>query len=446
VSSSLLARKNLVIIFAYAPAGLGHLRVTDALYHGLPAGITPVLLGAQDKAISWQHRLLSINPILRALFQWGQIGFRAVVFAYLYKQFFHMNTTLLYQQTTTVLDERIDVPSEILIVATHFGLAQEFAWIKKRLEKEKEVKVHLVVQVTDDSPQPFWYVEGVDMSFVPSQRTKKELSSFGKRFHLLPLDFQVIPYPITPALCESLSSYQHQERLRQLSSESRAEVHVSIPISGAAVGTMYTKNLIDALHSSSPRFFFHIVVKEAAYTKDFIADVAPKPYVRLLVSTHDRGTVNNYEKLFESHILSLEITKPSEQTFKALLRPSQKGGVILLFSNPVGVQEYDNIDFLRRNHLFPTKTQQLYLFEKAEKNQPLLSENEKELLHHARMWRALMLPSDPKIAASFICWCHEQGIFEQMGKFHDPTKESEELGSNGVAQFWQKVENFLDKS
>lgn len=63
-----LKDKSLLIIFAYAPAGLGHLRVTDALYQGLPKDInTPLILGSQDETITYLHRLMSLNPLISFL-------------------------------------------------------------------------------------------------------------------------------------------------------------------------------------------------------------------------------------------------------------------------------------------------------------------------------------------------------------------------------------------
>ncbi len=59
-----LADPSLLLIFTYAPAGLGHLRVTDALYHGLPKGVQPVILGAHDRAVGAIHRFMSIHASL----------------------------------------------------------------------------------------------------------------------------------------------------------------------------------------------------------------------------------------------------------------------------------------------------------------------------------------------------------------------------------------------
>ena len=41
-----LAQRQLQLVLTYAPAGLGHLRVMDALYHGLPETTNPVVLAA----------------------------------------------------------------------------------------------------------------------------------------------------------------------------------------------------------------------------------------------------------------------------------------------------------------------------------------------------------------------------------------------------------------
>ena len=65
-----LKDKNLLIVLATAPAGLGHLRVTKALQHGLPAGVTPVLLGSKDPFLTYIHRIMSVHIVLRNVFEW----------------------------------------------------------------------------------------------------------------------------------------------------------------------------------------------------------------------------------------------------------------------------------------------------------------------------------------------------------------------------------------
>jgi hypothetical protein len=58
-----LTDRKLLLVLAYSPAGLGHLRVTDALYHGLPETVNPVVLGSQDRSIQSMQRLTSVNPL-----------------------------------------------------------------------------------------------------------------------------------------------------------------------------------------------------------------------------------------------------------------------------------------------------------------------------------------------------------------------------------------------
>lgn len=71
--AQLTDRQNQLIL-TYAPAGLGHLRITDALYDGLPKTVSPVVLGSLDKSIQTLHRITSIHPIGRAIFEWLQSG------------------------------------------------------------------------------------------------------------------------------------------------------------------------------------------------------------------------------------------------------------------------------------------------------------------------------------------------------------------------------------
>jgi len=115
--------------------------------------------------------------------------------------------------------------------------------------------------------------------------------------------------------------------------------------------------------------------------------------------------VDLYEKVYEDNRILLEVTKPSEQSFKALISPTCIGGSILLFSEPVGRQEWDNISFLRRHNLIPDKNVQERLWKLPEK----LSEEAKGEL---RGWRGLMLPRGAGESARFIKWCLKAKVLE----------------------------------
>lgn len=445
---TILGQKSTLVIFAYSPTGLGHLRVTDALYEGLPETVTPILLGSQDKAIGALHRFMSIHPITRAIFEWGQQGWMQYFATFIYIFILHSRTKLLYQQLLTIIDERLIIPDTIVVVATHFGLAHQLAHIKERMEKKKSIRILLFVQVTDDSPQPIWYIPGADMTFVPSHHTKEKLEHFQKRFHFPKAPMTVTPYPVSPSFSEKLSTEHHQNRIEQVHAESKAYIHIALPVPGAAVGTGFLTKLIDLLHKKSNRFVFHVIAKQAPYTKQFLTTMLDHPYVKLHISAHARETVNNYEKLYDEYIISLEVTKPSEQAFKALLHPSQKGGSLLLFAHPVGVQELDNIAFLRRHHLLPTEGVQTLLFEKAEKNITLDSVFGRELLKVARTWRGMMLPFHSLQSSHFITWCMKEGVFTEMMHFnkqqHSTDFHPDELEDTGVAQFWRHTAEIVD--
>lgn len=446
-----LSHKSLIIVFAYAPAGLGHLRVTDALYHGLPKEVTPILLGSQDKWIAIIHRVCSIHPVARAIFEWVQNGWPAKIFTALYRSILRSNTQTTYEQITTIIDQRIELPKTVLVVATHFGLAHQLAAIKEKIIKEKNVNVILVVQVTDDTPQPIWYVPGADLIFVPSKITKEKLTQYGKSSHLPKTPIAVNPYPISPTFCKNLLDFAYEERHHQVNPESKSTIRVSLPISRAAVGTNFTTKIIEELHKKSPRFVFYVVAKKAPFTQKFLITISHRSFVNLYISTDDRAVVDQYDQMYHSNVISLEITKPSEQAFKVLLKPTQRGGVIMFFASPVGRQEIDNMDFLRRHFLIPKLDEQEMLWKKLEDDILLTKENKQILFEKAKNWRGLVLPDDAKKAANFICWCLGVGILNVMihnqphNVNHHDENCGEEIKSTGVHDFWIKVANLINR-
>jgi len=149
--------------------------------------------------------------------------------------------------------------------------------------------------------------------------------------------------------------------------------------------------------------------------------------------------VDAYDKLYNEEVIALEVTKPSEQAFKALLSTNLRGGSVLLFSTPVGKQEFDNLNFLQRHFLVPSMQTNTELWEMAENHAAASS----RLLDEAHTWRGVRIPEDPEKAANFIWWMLTSGIFSQMvagnmtGNPSDPYPD--ELGPDGVAKFWRLV-------
>jgi len=434
-----LTHRQLLLVLTYAPAGLGHLRIMDALYHGLPETVNPVVLGSQDRSIQTVHRLTSIHPIGRAIFEWLQTGPLSSPANRLYRYSLRMNTSVVYDEMARLLDERLEPPEKILVVCTHFGLAHKLAAIKEKFDKDKQVRMVLVVFVSDDTFQRIWYIDGADLLVVASQYIKRKYAAYGERLGKN-ARIEVVPYPLHPRLGKKLSAAQMAEKTHQLDAKASDPIHVSIPVSGAAVGTEYFSRLIAHLREKSSRFLFHVVSKDALFTKRFLSQLAGKAGVDLRVGKQDREVVDLYDVLLEEQILSLEVTKPSEQAFKGLLDTRSRGGVILLFSQPVGSQEYDNLDFLVRHFLVPTKEVNAQLWEMVGDSARTNSVLRDRLFEHSRTWRGVRIPNDAKQASEFIWWMLTSGVFARMlaGNLDLKVKDGQSgfLGSDGVAEFW----------
>lgn len=443
--AQIFEKKSLVVVFAYVAAGLGHLRITDALLHGLPEGVNPLLFAPVDPLTSFFHRVTSVNRIAKELLEWSQNGTPEDIYTKFFRWFLRSNTEKLYNELSLVYAQRTSLPKTVLIVSTHFGMALQFVAIKKKFEQEKHVKLIIVMQVTDDSPQHLWYVPGIDMTFVPSEKTKQELLAYGRKHNLGDVPMTVFPYPVDPEMEVNLTDNDYKERLNQLDPEAKSSIHLAIPVSGAAVGMTFLTHMIDALHDKSERFTFHIISKSTPFTQDFLKDMVNRPFVKFDVSFSSREIIDKYADLYKRQVISMEITKPSEQAFKALFCPKQKGGTILLFSEPVGRQEYDNLNFLRRHHLIPLKGEMERLWYESEKGL-VIDGGGQWILQNARHWRGLILPKGSMAAATFIQWCMTQGVFHMMAKdFHCPKEDTQELGSDGVRKFWQKVAEIVEE-
>ena len=440
VLSEIFSSPDLLVIFTYAPAGLGHLRVTDALYEALSTTTKPLILGANDARITWLHRLTSIHPLLRSLMEWVQQGKPQNIFTKFYRGWLRRHHRSLYKQFSLLIDQYLIPTKTILVIATHFGLAHQLAVVKEKLEQEKKVKIILVVQVTDDSPQQIWLVPGADLIVVPSKNTKQVLDDYRRDQGFRPIKIKVLPYPLSPGLMENLTSEEFDNKRQQLDPAQQHEINMAMPISGAAVGLNYFDEFIEALEKANSNFEFLIASRFSAYTKQFIFKMGQKKSVQIYLDRDDHQVVNLYERLYKQTVVGLEITKPSEQAFKVLLDPVQRGGVIMLFSQPVGRQEYDNLKFMRQHGLIPNEIEQQQLLSLCQSEQTLPA----IFLEKAKSWRGLTVPSDPKLAAEFVYWLYQQQFFLTMLKYRPNSNLSPlEVSDQGSTKFWEEVAKLL---
>lgn len=426
-----------MVVFAYAPAGLGHLRVTQALYEGLENRYRAILLGSNDTNITTLHRIMSINPVIRSGMEWMQHGTPQDVFTYCYRTYLQSHNGEIYKQLKILIKQQMVKPKNIYVIATHFGLAHQIASIKNKFFIETGIPIRLIVQITDDSPQHIWLIPGADMLVAPSHSTKEALEKYATTLKIPLVPITVLPYPVSPKLSEDLGE-RYELRLKQTDPNIVDPINISVPISGAATGTLFLQDLMSQVIALIRRVRFYTVLKDALYTKQFVSFITPYSQITKIMSNSDRELVRVYEELYENTTITFEITKPSEQAFKALLKPFHVGGSILLFITPIGRQEYDNINFLIRHYLIPSQEENVQLWELA-KLQSLISP---ELLEKSHTWRGIRLPETGTAASQFIMWGLNQGLFTSMLKFElSPMAErcKDEIASDGVARFWEHV-------
>ena len=401
-----------LIVFTYAPAGLGHIRVADALISGIPKGSRYTIFAPEDKSTESMHRFSSLNVPARHVMEFFQRGFAEALYTKFYIAFLKKHSNKLEDQFVEhILLQKIK-PTTLTIVATHFGLAYQLGSVKTHLEKRLNAKIKLVVQVTDDSPQILWYVDLADLIICPSHQTKLALQKYAQSRHLKQVPIEVVPYPVDLDFSKALAPNQISQRESQLNPNDNSAINIAIPISGAAVGMEFFLHLIQWLHNFSPRFVFYVICRKAPFTEVFLKQIANREYIKVFTSDDYNEVVKMHKQVYLEHTISAEVTKPSEQAFKALINATAIGGSFLLFAHPVGRQEYDNMDFLRRhNFLDDTK-------------------------NHRRGY-PLVLGSK---ASSDLIWdLFSSGKFLKAFKNFSSPPQTDEVGDNGVTKFWEIV-------
>lgn len=416
-----------MVIFTSSPAGLGHIRVLDAIKDGAPnrselndVGMENTtesrlhFLGSNVKFFAWLTHFYQTNPIAE------------FIVTKIYTSYLRINT----DQAINVFSKiAADNPEEKkwVVISTHFALAHTIAAAKQKLEKKLGITIALFEVVTDDSPQRVWAVEGADRIFVPSEQTKTKLAKYLKNPEVL----RVISYPISPRLGEVLTDAEFDLVKNQLAPHSR-ETTIDIPISGAGTQLPFFENLIKNLIPQG--FKFKIVGLDLPFNRAFIAKMKQVPQVELLVGVSPWEAVHIYESMFQkSPRPAIEITKPSENCFKSLLEPKTRGGMIILLTPPIGRQEFDNLNFLERHRLMPTASEQVKLEN---------GEIDNDIHYKASHWRAISLPREASKASEFIKKLKDSGIFSSMLGF--VAEEKQELRHDGVKMIWEEVEKELN--
>jgi hypothetical protein len=361
-------------ILTTSPAGLGHIRVMEALRQGLPLGVRVKVLGVEDAKMQALHRVTSINPYLRRMTEF--IQHNPVVeggFTRWYRGVLQKNPHLLAEEIIKTVRAEPNKPKRVIVVSTHFGSAHQLAAVKQEVEEELGVALVLAVVVTDDSPQQLWAVAGADVIFVPSQSTRSELERILYRLSLAAPKMVVVPYPVSPLLAETLDATDVGRRIEQTKQVQREPFTVMIPISGAAVHLAFYKQFLVMLNQLMP-FFGIVVARESKSTSTFLHWCRQFDNVTIYASNNDHEVVRLYEQAYVDHVITAEVTKPSEQAFKVLLKPKARGGVVLLLAEPVGRQEEDNMLFLNRHHLMPDFHNQAKLGQLAQLDQRVIDE------------------------------------------------------------------------
>ena len=421
-----------LFIFTTAPTGLGHIRVMNALKEALPVGADSEIIGLQQYGANRQHVLSSRNPLLLKIMEfvqthsWAERIASTVIVWYVKK---HAAGALL---SLDLVAKKHPEKKHWVIIATHYALAFWIAAHRSEIMEKFGVKITLCVTVTDDSPQRPWLVKDADLVFVPSRYTANTMIGFGMSAEKI----RVVAYPISPLLTQKLSASELQLVTDQLDPTKQTPLQIVIPISGAAVQLNYLEHLIRTL--SYGNFFFTVVGQESSYTQQFFEDLTHLSHVQTSIGASNLQTVEFYDSIFDQTSRpAVEITKPSEQSFKALLEPNERGGVILLFTRPVGRQENDNIAFMRRHGIMPSEEQEQNLEEVL-----LSSENPDQkiltsVLSDAKQWRCLSLPTDAAKTVIFIQKLKQLGILNSMSQYTEV--DNPELRSDGVATIWKEV-------
>lgn len=420
--------ENSLVLFLDEETGLGHIRVTDALSDSIPSWVEKVFVREPDDVLVRAHAASSSS-----FGKWLQEKMQYGIWQYLTTPLLRMLFWFTAARYAQKILQQIEIHSSaehIFFICTHFAPAHRLSHFLPfwRLRYPKKT-FHLIVQVTDDSPQYIWYIPGADLTLVPSAVTKIVLEKYAKHLFMRKHEIAVSPYPVSSFLSLPLSKEECAQRQMQLDPLHPAPMNVCIPISGAVVGTEFFLDFIQKLHARIPKTQFFVVCRETPGAQAFLEALKQFPYVKTYTGFRPAEVVEIYEMLYRTEVIAAEVTKPSEQAFKTMLGPSAKGGVIMLFTEPVGRQEKDNLDYMRREGLLPT---------------PLEQENIREGKGEgSHLWRGYTLLGGVAGAVEFIKALFEGGEFLRNITCLLEKNAQNTPPETSTDQFWQKVASLV---
>ncbi len=439
-------------------AGLGHLRVMTAVAHAYPEktlnGHRKILY---ESIASKVHQSGSTNPVAKWLVEYLQQHESLQQFAAwpIHSAVSRHDTVPVMEAASAFVEQ--SQHKNIYHVAFHphpaYVLSQKdhLPYLNERFQKDNKV----ITVLTDHlhlRPQFTVYLLNTDMLIVPDQGSKdlaeEQLQIWAKRmkrrqnYEAKIPEVTVIPYPLDLHLLEPLPEKLFGYRVDQLNPDKDLQMKVLIP----AGGSFPQKELIERISSSLIHDYQAAQVRLIAKHSEAMAD-----YLRsfelmggeVKTAEADGEVIRLYNEGFRTFVPSLVITKPSEIHANTYINPQLSGGAIYLFTEPVGDQEVQNLDYLMQQGLIPTDKQS------RELTRALRAHDIDVIRHYVDMatsWRGLRLPQDPEAAAAFIVTAKSMGIFEAMMHYETPPYLSPELATDGAAQMWQTVADFHQRN
>jgi hypothetical protein len=120
-----------MVILTTSPAGLGHIRVMEALKQGLPPDVAVATLGIKDARMQMLHRTTSINPYFRRLAETVQHNPLAEGgFTRWYRTVLRHNPAQVLAQIVELVASVETKPDRVIVLCTHFGAGHQLAAVR----------------------------------------------------------------------------------------------------------------------------------------------------------------------------------------------------------------------------------------------------------------------------------------------------------------------------
>lgn len=340
-----------------------------------------------------------------------------------------------------IFQKELKSPDNSWLVFTNADVAQAYARAKIKNPDHAFKEAKSIVVVTDNFPiniHLFWLIP-CDYLVVPNQETLASAYSALTYWDKMwpgqkPPKIVVNSFPIHPTHEEAMPTELQKNRRQALDSYDFTKPQAAFLLGGASVQAEYMQILVK---QSCWWLQPYSVLRNHIQTRSLQDAITSVPKGRVDLVSDNNALIQALNQRMSENPPDIIVVKPGELSNLARLPTDSRGGGQLFFTHPVGNQEKQNIEYLRRKGLMLSEFDGQKLIQDFKGKTPTSPGKILYWSSQSRRLRAIRLPDDPYQAARFMNSLYHHQI---LHKVHMDNQHLEP--PIGATRFWKNPEIF----